>query len=276
VIQSVTDGYCLPQAQGCPDLVYQRITQACLKQKPDKRPSFEAICEVFSDIKTRKLWRKSSILETKSKAANKNEQDGQDGRISATDVTINSYLEPVPVRRGDKSYVDDVDADDKMKYADEVPMTQKQFDSFGGLAALEADASLAYVDFGATDDLPTTITPGIPALTTFPKRDAPNSLAAGGTGGIDVDSEKESDYAPPDFVGGTTKFPKRDAPTLLAAGGTGVIDADLDCWPLPPAKTVEEESVYAAPDFVGGSGGNDVDEGSVYAAPDFVGATTEL
>ena len=271
VIEMISEhGYCLPQAQGCPDLVYKQITRACLQTKPEDRPTFETICKAFPDMKMHKLWRRSSV--EKPKVANK-----RDRRIAVPDDTLsaylqpvpiqhgdNTYLEPVPTRRGDRAYVDN----GEKKWVDGVPMTQTQFDLFGGLTgseqqtmlrdmvransadasilpdiggSLESDATLAYVEFGATDDLPTTISPDIPAPTKFPKLDAPTLLAAGGTGEVDEDPEEESVYAAPDFVGGTTQFPKRDAPTLtlLAAGGTGGIDVDP-----------EEESVYAAPDFV--------------------------
>ena len=242
VMEMVDKGYRLPQAQGCPDLVYENIMKACLHKQPHERPSFDAICVAFNDIKRQKSSNEVVVRFTQPVVPDKGSRKMPDPVVPPRQnpglgsiQQEHAYEMPVPVRLGDRTY----DARQKRTStgSSDASLPRVDFGATGDVAAncptarqsiestLETDACLPYVDFGATDDVP-------PMILT---RDAPKLLAAGTSGGIGVDAEKKSIYAAPDLFssGGIDVDAGGEAWTDLRQRSTSY-DAAIDTLDLAP------------------------------------------
>ena len=315
---NVAAGYTLPQAQGCPDLLYQEIMKLCLHIDAQERPSFHEICTAFDQLPTRNtigFWRKCSVKQNKAKDALEPEEP--------------YYLQPTPLRVGDRSYDNadlrtpaapavegegddsgDSDASDAttwstFKWVDGVPMTHGQHEQFrclrdvgkasmlrdmklamkattivdasnrpvppGISTTLASDAELPYVEFGASDEAPTTV---LGLNGTSPATPAASPTAPETASGQAEYNKRMSTFMQPvminlpelgddDYI--VESFPRRDAAKLIDAKLVGGIyeDDDGESPYAPPdftpkssdvtqparAPSVESESLYAPPDF---------------------------
>jgi serine/threonine protein kinase len=245
VMQMVENGYRLPQAQGCPDLVYETIMKGCLHKQPHARPKFGAICAAFNNIKSQKSLRISGDepgrVRFKTSVKRPYAPPNKPGQKLGLCQEVDRYLSPVPLdlqspssprsdsslpragATGDmadyrSSISTSVASDAELPYVDLLD-GQEAADrpsQWSISSTLESDAVLPYVDLvGANGSAPDTTSEGTPTATII-TRVAPKML--------------ELAYAPPDFVG--------DSDRSVAA----------------TVADVEKEPANAPPEFIGGSG----------------------